>query len=393
MIEVDISNVWGQLALPDLLAMEKAVFDAHLELTGDGETQTCPGWMQLPSPEAVEEIQKTAEVLGRQSEVCVVLGAGGCCLGARAAIEWLRPEDGSRILFAGDSLSTRRWKALTGLLEGKDFSLVVISGPEFAAETAIALRGLRWILERKYGTDEANARIYAVTDPEQGTLCRMAREEGWKILPMPADAQERYTVLTAAGLLPMAVAGIEIPELLQGAMDAKESYDLRSYENPVWLYAAVRHLLYRCGKRIELLASFASGFRSFGLWWQQLFADSGQDLFPAPAEYPADLYALEPQFRQGHLLETLVRFAPGGQEHIIGSDWKDLDGMNSLAGKTLDQVEDQTCSDTVSAHGDAGIPVITMDCGALKERTLGELFYFMELACGISEGMTAVEQP
>ena len=389
MIEVDISNVWGELALPDLLAMEKAVFDAHLKLTEEDAESSIPGWLDLPEGEAVEKITGAAEKIRSNSEICVVVGTGGGCRAARTAIEWLRPEDGSRVLFAGDSLSTRRWKELTARLEGKDFSVVAISGPETIPESAIAFRGLRWMLERKYGTDEANARIFAVTDPEQGALCQMAREAGWETFPIPADVEERYGALTAAGLLPMAVAGIDIPELLQGAMDAKENYDLRSYENPVWLYAAVRHLLCRGGKRVELLASYASGFRSFGFWWQQLFAGSGQGLFPAAAEYPADLRALAPQIRQGHLLETLVRFAPGEEEYVIGSDWKDLDGLNTLAGRTLAQVEEQAGFDTVSAHGDAGVPVITMDCGALNGRTLGGLIYFLQLACGISEGLPA----
>ena len=387
MIEVDISNVWGELDLPDLLAMEKAVFDAHWKLTeGDGES-SIPGWLDLPEGEELTRIRKAAEKIRRDSEICVVVGSGGSCRATRTAIEWLRPEDSSRVLFAGDSLSTRQWKELTARLEGKAFSVVAISGPETIPESAIALRGLRWMLERKYGTDEANVRIYAVTDPEQGALGRIAREEGWETFSIPANVDNRYSALTAAGLLPMAVAGIDIPELLGGAMDARESYDLRAYENPVWLYAAVRHLLCRSGKRVELLASFASGFRSFGSWWQQLFAGSGQDLFPAAAEYPGDLRALAPQICRGHLLETLVRFAPGEEEYIIGSDWKDLDGLNTLAGKTLAYVEEQAGFDAVSAHENAGVPVITMDCGVLNGRTLGELFYFMELACGISEGL------
>ena len=387
MIEVDISNVWGELALPDLLAMEKAVFDAHLKLTeGDGEG-SIPGWLDLPEGEAVEKITRTAEKIRRDSEICVVVGTGGSCRAARTAMEWLQPGESSRVLFAGDSLSTRQWKELTARMEGKDFSVVAISGPETIPESAIALRGLRWMLERKYGTDEANVRMYAVTDPAQGALCQMAREAGWETFPIPANVDGRYSALTAAGLLPMAVAGIDIAQLLKGAGDARESYDLRAYENPVWLYAAVRHLLCRGGKRIELLSSFASGFRSFGFWWQQLFAGSGQALFPAAAEYPADLRDLAPQIRQGHLLETLICFAPGEEEYVIGSDWKDLDGLNTLAGKTLAQVEEQAGYDTVSAHGDAGVPVITVDCGPRNGRTLGELFYFMELACGISQGL------
>ena len=393
MIEVDISNVWGDLALPDLLALEKKVFDAHMQLTeGSGEDGAPPAWPGLSACKNEEEIagiRKAAEKIRSDSEFCVVVGTGGSFWAVRAALELLQPQGGPRILFAGDSFSTRRWKELTARLDGKDFSVAVISGPELLPEAAIAFRGLRWMLERKYGTDEANARIYAFPHPEQGALHQMAREAGWETFPMPAGGQDCCSALTAAGLLPMAVAGIDIEDMLRGAMDAGERYDLRSYENPVWLYAAVRELLYRGGRQMELLASFAPGFRGFGGWWQQLFA--GKAMFPAAAEYPGDLRALEPQLRQGRLLETLICFAPGEDAYVIGSDWKDLDGMNRFAGKTLDFAEEQACLDMVAAHGDAGVPVITMDCGVLNARTLGELFYFMELACGISAGIREEE--
>lgn len=381
MIEVDISNVWGELALPDLLAMEKEVFDAHIKLT---EGEALPEWF-CQSAETLRRMQTAAQRIRCNSQVCVVVGIGTGFRGARAAVELLQGvhrnlcTEGTQIFFAGDSLSTRRWKELETLLDGRDFSVIVISGPDMPAESGIALRSLRWMLERKYGTDEANSRIYAVADPEQGALGQMAREAGWETF-----AGKDFGVLTAAGLLPMAAAGIDIEEVLKGAMAGRDAYDLRSYENPVWLYAAVRSLMYRGGKTMELLACFAAGFRSFGGWWQQLFARSGEGAFSVAAEYPADCHF---PGQQKNMFETLVRFAPGEEEHLIGSDWKNLDGLNHLEGKSLSFVEEQAYGDTVAAHADAGIPVLTVDCGRLNEGTMGELLYFLELSCGICAGM------
>ena len=414
MIEVDISNVWGDLALPDLLAMEKEVFDAHVKLTeGTGEGSAFTGWLDLPLREPTEEIVRIRQCAQRircDSEVCVVVGIGGSYLGPRAAIELLqgvnrnleRGKEDPQIFFAGNSLSTRQWNELLRLLEGKDFSVIVISKSGTTMEPAIAFRGLRWMLERKYGTDEANSRIYAITDPEQGALRQMAQEAGWETFVIPPNVGGRYSVLTAVGLLPMAVAGIDIMDVMQGAMDGKEAYDLRSYENPVWLYAAVRNLLYRGGKKIELFTSFEPGFRSFGGWWQQLFGESegkdGKGIFPATAEFTADLHSLGQLIQQGerNLFETMVRFAPCDTECIIGSDWKDLDGLNFLEGKTLSFVEEQAGLGTLNAHVDGGVPVITMDCGTLDARTVGELFYFLELSCAISAyilGVDPFDQP
>lgn len=258
------------------------------------------------------------------------------------------------------------------------------------------------MLERKYGTDGANKRIYAVTDPVDGALRQMAEEKGWESFSIPVGVGGRYSVLTAAGLLPMAVAGLDILEMLQGAMDAKENYALGSFENPVWQYAAVRNLLYRGGKAIEILESFEPGFKLFGAWWQQLFGESegkaGKALFPATAELTADLHSIGQLIQEGkrNLIETMVRFDPPENKVTIDSDWKDLDGLNYLEGKTLDFVEEKAFLGTVSAHVDGGVPVIVMDCGELNERTLGELFYFMELSCGVSAyllGVNPFNQP
>ena len=402
LINVDISNVWGQIALPDLLAMESEVAAAHEMLKeGTGAGSDYRQWLDLPVREATEEterIQKAAERIRQDSEVCLVLGAGGNCLGSRAAIELLqgcnhnigKGRGNPQIFFAGSSLSTRHRNELMRLLEDKDFSVIVISKSGTTMETAIAFRSIRWMLERKYGTDAANRRIYAVTAPLRGALRQMAEEEGWECFTIPDGVGGRFSVLTAAGLLPMAVAGIDVAEVMQGAWNGRENYDLRSYENPVWLYAAVRNLLYRGGKCIELLESFEPGFRAFGLWWQQLFAASegkdGKGLFPVTAELTADLHTLGQMIQDGqrNLFETMMRFDEPQNRVTIGGDWKNLDGLNYLEGKTLDFVEESAFQGIVEAHTDGGVPVITVDCGALNEQTIGELFYFLELCCGVS---------
>ena len=408
MIEVDISNVWGQIALPDLLAMESEAAAAHeMLMDGSGAGSAFRDWLELPVREPTKEIKKVlkaAEKIRKDSQVCVVVGIGGSYLGPRAAIELLqgpnrnlgRGKDDPQIFFAGNNLSTRHWNELIGLLEDKDFSVIVISKSGTTTEPAIAFRALRWMLERKYGTKEANKRIYAVTDPVKGALRQMATEEGWEDFSIPGGAGGRFSVLSPVGLLPMAVAGIDIMEVLKGAADGKETYDLRSFENPVWLYATVRNLLYRNGKKIEILESFEPGFRSFGGWWQQLFGESegkdGKGIFPAYAELTADLHSLGQLIQEGErkLFETMVRFDPPENRLVIGGDWKNLDGLNYLEGKSLDVVDEKAYLGTVAAHVDGGVPVITMECGELNAAKVGELFYFLELCCAVSAYMLGV---
>ena len=414
MIKVDLSNVWGQISLLNLLTMEKEVFDAHNALLdGSGPGNDYLGWMDLPLREPTDEIrriQAAAEKIRAESDVCVVVGIGGSYLGPRAAIELLQGPNRNigkgkgdpQIFFAGNNLSTRHWNELMRLLEGKDFSVIVISKSGTTTEPAIAFRGLRWMMERKYGTDVTNSRIYAITDPWQGALRKMADEQGWETFTIPPAAGGRFSVLTPVGLLPMAVAGIDIMDVLNGAMDAKENYSFLSFENPVWQYAAVRNLLYRKGKAVEIFCSWEPGFQMFGAWWRQLFGESegkdGKGLFPATAEFTADLHSLGQLIQQGerNIFETMIRFAPPAQEMRIGSDVRNLDGLNYLAGKTLDFVDAMAFEGTLSAHVDGGVPVITMDCGELCGRTVGELFYFLELCCGISAyilGVNPFNQP
>ena len=415
MIKVDISNVWGSVEFGDLMGIEKDVSAAHACLDADsGEKSEHLGWMKLPTREVTPEITRIQAAAQRLRSICdvlVVVGVSGSYLGSRAAMELLQGEQRNlgrgrkgdpQIFYAGNSLSTRQWNELMRLLGGRDFAVVIVSKSGVTTEPAIATRALRWMLERKYGTDGARERIVAITDPIKGALRQMAQEEGWEAFSIPPSVGGRYSVLSPAGLLPMAAAGIDIQKVLSGAMEAKESYDLRSYENPVWLYAAIRNLMCRHGKAIEILSSFEPDFRQFGAWWQHLFAESegkqGKGLFPTAALFTTDLHSLGQLIQQGkrNLFETMLRFDPPEQRCTIGTDVKNLDQLNYLAGKNLDEVDENAYLGTVAAHAGGGAPVITMDCGALDEEKVGELFYFMELSCAISAyilGVNPFNQP
>ena len=414
MIKVDISNIWGQLSLPDMLALEQEVFAAHKTLTeGTGKGNDFIGWLDLPSMEETDEITRiraAAKKIRANSDVFVVIGIGGSYLGPRAAIELLQGANHNigkgkgdpQIFFAGNGLSTRAWNELVRLLEGKDFSIAIISKSGTTTEPAIATRALREMLIAKYGIDEANARTYAITDPCKGALRQMAMEEGWETFVIPPSVGGRYSVLTAVGLLPMAVAGIDPLEVMSGAVQAKKDYDLRSFENPVWLYTAARNLLYRNGKAIEILESFEPGFKMMGGWWQQLFGESegkdGKGIFPVTAEFTADLHSLGQMIQQGerNIFETMVRFDAPAQKFTVGGDSKNLDGLNYLAGRTLDFVDEKAFLGTLAAHVDGNVPVITVDMGELNAAKLGEMFYFFELSCGVSAyilGVNPFNQP
>ena len=408
MIKVDISNVWGEISLPDLLALEQEVAAAHSTLTEKtGAGNDFLGWLDLPVEEPTDEmirIQAAADRIRESSDVFVVIGIGGSYLGPRAAIELMqgcnhnigKGKGNPQIYFAGNGLSTRGWNELQRLLEGKDFSVAIISKSGTTTEPAIATRALLWMLERKYGTDGAKKRIYAITDPVKGALRQMATEEGWETFVIPANVGGRYSVLTAVGLLPLAVAGLDIKAMMAGACEAKKAYDLRSFENPVWLYAGVRNLLYRKGKKIELFESFEPGFKMMGGWWQQLFGESegkdGKGIFPVTAEFTADLHSLGQMIQQGerNIFETMIRFDAPEQKMVIRGDLKNLDGLNYLEGKTLDFVDEKAFLGTVAAHVDGGVPVMTMDMGQLDDKKLGEMFYFFELCCGVSAYMLGV---
>ena len=406
MLNVDISNLWDGLTLQDLLAKEKDVFAAHKLLKdGKGAGNDFLGWLKLPVFEDTDEmrrIKNAARRIRENSEVFVVVGIGGSYLGPRAAIELIQGQNhnltgkGPQIFFAGNNLSTRAWQELCALLEDKDFSINIISKSGTTTEPAIATRALKWMLERKYGAEKAKERIFVTTDPVKGALRQMATEEGYETFVIPPDVGGRFSVLSAVGLLPMAVAGLDITELMIGAAQARRDMDVFSFENPAWLYAAARNLLYANGKKIELLCCYEPSFKYMAGWWQQLFGESegkdGKALFPATAEFTADLHSLGQLIQQGerNLFETVVRFAPTRKKTQIEMDWKNLDGLNYLEGKTLDFVEEQAFLGTLAAHTDGGVPVVLVQADEICDRTLGELFFFFELSCGISAYMLGV---
>ena len=399
-VVLNTKHLSGFINEEEYKAIYPQVEAAHKQLEAkNGPGSDFLGWMTLPRDYDKEEfarIKAAAAKIREDSDVLVVAGIGGSYLGARAVVEAVKGmyhnelEDGLKIYFCGNSISPTYLNNIISLCKGKRFSINVISKSGTTTEPAIATRALRWMLERKYGTEGAKSRIYAITDPCKGALRQMATEEGWETFVIPPDVGGRYSVLTPVGLLPLAVAGIDIMEMMNGAADAKESYNLRSFENPVWQYAAVRNLLYRNGKAMEIFESYEPGFKMFGGWWQQLFGESegkdGKGLFPVTAEFTADLHSLGQMIQQGqrNIFETMVRFDPPAARYTIGSDWKNLDGLNYLEGKTLDFVDEKAYLGTVAAHVDGGVPVITMDCGELNDRKVGELFYFLELCCGVS---------
>ena len=359
------------------------------------------GWVNLPRDYDKEEfarIKAAAKKIQQQSQVLVVIGIGGSYLGARGVIECLcspnynlRRKDTPNIYFVGNGLSDRQLRETMELLEGVDFSVNVISKSGTTTEPAVAFRFFRELLEKKYGPDGAARRIYATTDRQKGALKSLADQAGYETFVVPDDIGGRYSVLTAVGLLPIAVAGIDIRALMQGAARMQEVCTAGDMEqNPAWQYAGARYQLYRAGKKIEILASYEPSFRFMSEWWKQLYGESegkeNKGLFPASVEFTADLHSMGQYIQQGerHLLETVVRFDPEEQESTVPFDAADGDGLNFLAGRTMDFIRTQAMDGTLLAHEEGGVPNIILRAGALNADTLGQLIYFFEYACGLS---------
>ena len=411
MIETDISNIWGSIDFQDLMAMEPRLSAAHKTLSeGTGAGNDYLGWYHLPSGTTEAEldaIQKAANKIRRDSKALVVIGIGGSYLGARAAIEFVNgvmhnDTDPVKIYFAGNHLSTRALNDLLARLENADFSINIVSKSGSTIETAIAARMFRWLLNRKYGPEKAKERIYVTTDSHKGKLRALTTEEGYVNFPIPSDVGGRYSVFTACGLLPMAVAGIDIRSVMAGARQAETELDVRSMENPAWLYAGARNLLYENGKKIEMLVGYEPDFEYTARWWQQLFGESegkdGKALFPAFAQYSTDLHSMGQLVQEGerNMFETVVRFTPDEKDITVEVDWKNIDDLNYLVGKTVAYVEENAFQGVVKAHVDGNVPNIVLNCGAMNARTLGYMMYFFQLSCGLSAyilGVNPFNQP
>ena len=402
MIQVDLQNVRSFIPLPYEAALSPRLRIAHDRLqTGSGAGGEFTGWVRLPEDYDKAEfarIKAAAKKIQRDSQALVVIGIGGSYLGARGVIECLcspnynlRRKDTPNIYFVGNGLSDRQLRETMELLEGVDFSVNVISKSGTTTEPAVAFRFFRELLEKKYGPDGAARRIYATTDRQKGALKSLADQAGYETFVVPDDIGGRYSVLTAVGLLPIAVAGIDIRALMQGAARMQEVCTAGDMEqNPAWQYAGARYQLYRAGKKIEILASYEPSFRFMSEWWKQLYGESegkeNKGLFPASVEFTADLHSMGQYIQQGerHLLETVVRFDPEKQESTVPFDAADGDGLNFLAGRTMDFIRTQAMDGTLLAHEEGGVPNIILRCGALDADTLGQLIYFFEYACGLS---------
>ena len=415
MIKVDISNVWGQIALPDLLAMEKEVGAAHAKLMdGTGAGNDFLGWLNLPTRQASDEIlriQSAARRIRNGSDVFVVIGIGGSYLSPRAAIELLQGPNHNmgkgkgdpQIYFAGNGLSTRHWNELCRLLEGKDFSIAIISKSGTTTEPAIAFRVFKKMLEEKYGAEGAKGRIYATTDKARGALKNLANVEGYESFVVPDDVGGRFSVLTAVGLLPIAAAGIDIAAMMKGAADARECCKEGTLDtNPAYKYAALRNILYRKGKNIEILVNYEPALMMTGEWFKQLFAESeGKDnkgIFPTAANFSTDLHSIGQFIQDGtrSLFETVVWVKNPRSELVIEAADEDIDGLNYLAGKSVQFVDSKAYQGTLMAHMDGGTPNIIIEIDEANAYHFGYLVYFFEKACGLSGyllGVNPFDQP
>ena len=397
--------------------MKSAVLGAKEVLTGKtGAGNDFLGWIDLPVDYDKEEfarIRKAAEKIQQDSDVLLVIGIGGSYLGARAAIEFLShsfynvlPKSVRKtpeIYFVGNSISSKYIKDLQDVLEGKDFSINIISKSGTTTEPAIAFRVFKEMLVQKYGREEANKRIYATTDRAKGALKNLANEEGYESFVVPDDVGGRFSVLTAVGLLPIAVSGADIDKLMEGAAAARKTALEAEYEkNPALLYAAVRNILLRKGKQLEVVANYEPSLHYVSEWWKQLYGESeGKDqkgIFPAAVDLTTDLHSMGQFIQDGAriLFETVLNVEESEAEIVLQKEEKDTDGMNYLAGQTVDFVNKSAMNGTVLAHTDGNVPNLMVRIPRQDAYSLGQLFYFFEFACGISGyllGVNPFNQP
>ena len=412
MLKLDLSNASSFLPQDYLTSRMDALEKARVMLAEhNGPGGDFTGWVRLPVDYDKEEfarIQAAAEKIRADSDVLVVIGIGGSYLGARAVIELLGSADHKlapnkpEIFFAGNGLSTDAMCELMDYLEGKDWSINIISKSGTTTEPAVAFRLFKSLLEEKYGKEAACKRIYATTDAHKGALKGLADAEGYEEFVVPDDVGGRYSVLTAVGLLPIAVAGVDISALMAGAAEAMEALAQPGADNIAWQYAAARNALAEAGKSIELLVGYEPSFRFFAEWWKQLYGESegkeGKGLFPASVEFTADLHSMGQYIQQGQriLLETVVKFAKSRRSITIPNDPDNVDGLNFLTGKPLQFVAEQAMRGTLLAHVDGGVPNLVLEAEGRDERTVGQLIYFFEYACGLSGyllGVNPFDQP
>ena len=400
-----------------ILEYKEQVENIHKELhRRANDEKDFVGWLELPTNYDKKEfsrIKKAAKKISKESDILIVIGIGGSYLGARAVIEALtssfynmkseKQRKYPQVLYVGNNLSPNYINELLEVIEDKDFSINVISKSGTTTEPAIAFRIFREILENKYGIEEARSRIYVTTDKKRGALKTLADEEGYEKFVIPDNVGGRYSVLTAVGLLPIACSGIDIDKLMEGAQIAQERYnDSNLKYNECYKYAVSRNILNKLYKNIEILVNYEPKMHYFTEWWKQLYGESeGKDqkgIFPAGVDFTTDLHSMGQYIQQGrrNLFETVINIENSNSDITIQKDEDNLDGLNYLAGKTLDYVNKKAMEGTIKAHVSGDVPNIVIHMNKLDEVNLGELIYFFEKACAISGmilGVNPFNQP
>ncbi len=416
-VTFDYSKVAPFVSDNEVELMKKQVMDAKdLLVSKTGAGNDFLGWIDLPvayDKDEFDRIKKAAAKIQEDSEVLVVIGIGGSYLGARAAIEFLRhsfynviskdQRKTPEIYFVGNSISTTYLKDLIDVIGDRDFSINMISKSGTTTEPAIAFRIFKEMAEKKYGKEGAAKRIYATTDKARGSLKNLANEEGYESFIVPDDIGGRFSVLTAVGLLPIAVSGADIDKLMEGAASGREmALNLPYEENDALLYAALRNILLRKGKTIEVLANYEPNVHFVSEWWKQLYGESeGKDqkgIFPASVDLTTDLHSMGQFIQDGAriMFETVINVEQSREEIKIGTEPVDLDGLNYLAGQTVDFVNKSAMNGTILAHTDGQVPNLMVKIPEETEFYLGQLFYFFEFACGVSGyvlGVNPFNQP
>ncbi|MBR5218484.1 MAG: glucose-6-phosphate isomerase [Clostridia bacterium] len=417
MISFDFKGAGNFITPEEIADIEKEVLAAHDMLhNGTGAGSDMTGWLDLPEKNDKSELKKikaAATKIRKTAKVLIVIGVGGSYLGARAAIDFLndtfynlQPDErrrGPQIFFAGISMSATYMAELINITKDRDFCINVISKSGTTTEPAIAFRIFKELAEKKYGKEGAKERIFVTTDKEKGALYTMAVTEGYERFVIPDNVGGRYSVLTAVGLLPIAVCGADINAIMLGAYDAMKLYSNKSvWENDCYMYAAVRNLLYRKGKTIEIMANCEDTHHFIGEWWKQLFGESegkdGKGIFPATANYTTELHSIGQYIQDGlrNLFETVIRVHAQRQDIEIKANADNLDELNYLAGMSLNHINMQAFLGAALAHTDGNVPVLEVAVDRQDEYSFGCLVYFFEKACAISGyllGVNPFDQP
>jgi len=405
-LKIDLNFSKDIIKEEELDSYEGDIFSIHNCLHSKDEYERMPlGWIDLPERydgKEIENIKKTAYRLRSNSQAFISIGIGGSYLGSRAAVEMMQ-SDSPEIYFSGNNFSGTYIQQIVNKVKDKDFSICVISKSGTTLETAIAFRVFRDMLEKRYGKAEAKDRIIAITDKNKGALREIANKEGYETFEIPSNIGGRYSVLTPAALLTMAVAGINIEEVMKGARDAYSSYnDPKLQSNNCYRYSVLRNILYKKGKHIETLINYEPSMEYFGKWWQQLFGESegkeGKGIFPAVLQFSTDLHSMGQYLQEGskNVFETIIKVKNPPEDMNIPCFDDDIERLNYLKDMTFNDISNIAYKGAMKAHEEGGTPVISLEIPAIEEQCFGHMVYFMEKACAVSGyllGVNPFDQP